>query len=376
MAFDPNFAENGYFYLNYTRTDDTFRTAIARYKIGADPNFADPNSGEVLLTYNQPANNHNGGWLGFGPDGYLYISAGDGGSSCDPDENGQNIETRLGKLLRFDVSSGAAVAPPSNPFVGLTGLDEIWAYGLRNAWRCSFDRVTGDFYIADVGQGQREEVNIQYASSFGKENYGWNCMEGTACSDISNCTPTRRSCVCGDPNLVLPVYEYTHGGSPFRCSITGGYVYRGCAIPDLRGTYFFADFCSEQIWTFRWLSGGVTDFRERTTVIAPAVGTIDEIVSFVEDANGELYIIDQGSTPNGTNGEIFKLIPASAADAPTPNDYDNDGDVDAADSTYLYGCVGGPDNGLSPCLCDVFDANGDDDSDIGDFSFFQLSFGS
>lgn len=374
LAFDPDFETNGYFYVNYTSTRRSLQTTIARYEVGPDPNFADPNSAEVLLTFRQTAGNHNGGWIGFGPDGYLYISSGDGGGSCDPFEAGQDIDTLLGKMLRIDVASGMALPPASNPFVDAPGLDAIWSYGLRNPWRCSFDRVTGDLYIADVGQRQREEVNVQFASSLGGENYGWNCMEGTACSTISNCNPSPTSCICGDPNLILPDHEYNHGGG--RCSITGGYVYRGCAIPDLRGTYFFADYCSEQIWTFRFLGGAVTDFRDRTAMIAPAVGSIDEIVSFAEDANGELYIIDQGTFGNGTDGEIYKLIPAAAADAPTPRDYDNDGDVDQTDSGNLLTCVSGPDQGLNPCLCDVFDADGDEDNDLRDAAAFQEAFGS
>lgn len=372
LAFDPDFATNGYFYLNYTRTDGSLQTAVVRYQVSGDPNVADPNSAQVLLTYSQPANNHNGGWMGFGPDGYLYIASGDGGGGCDSFDSGQDLTTPLGKLLRVDVSTGLAIAPASNPFFIGSGLDEIWSYGLRNPWRCSFDRVTGDLYIADVGQNVIEEIDFQPAASLGGENYGWDCMEGSLCSSVSGCDPAPTSCVCGDPNLIMPIHEYTHGGSPFRCSITGGYVYRGCAIPDLRGTYFFADYCSEQIWTFRYL-GGVTDFRDRTAVIAPSVGTIDEIVSFAEDANGELYIIDQATLTSGTNGEIYKLIPSGAVDAPTPLDYDNDGDTDAQDTRALFDCVAGPDNGLSPCLCDVFDADGDTDNDLRDVAGVQAA---
>lgn len=373
MAFDPDYANNGKFYVHYTRTSGSLQNAIASYQVSGNPNIANASSAQILLTINQPRGNHNGGWIGFSPnDGYLYISIGDGGSRCDLAAlSGQDLNQLLGKILRLDVASGNAIAPASNPFVSLPGRDEIWAYGLRNAWRCSFDRVTGDLYIADVGQDVIEEVNFQSGNSLGGENYGWNCMEGTSCSSVSSCSPV--TCTCNDPNLILPVHEYTHGGNPFRCSITGGYVYRGCAIPDLRGAYFFADYCSEQIWTFRYING-VTDFQNRTAAIAPAVGNIDEIVSVAEDTNGELYFIDQSTNSSGTNGEIYKLIPAALADAPTANDYDNDGDVDTADQQNFFNCLMGPDQGLSPCLCDVFDEDSDSDADMAAAASFQSAF--
>lgn len=252
LAFHPDYQQNGEFYLNYN--NNAGDTIIARYTRTADPDIADPASAQILLTIDQPFSNHNGGWMDFGPDdGFLYISTGDGGSADDPGNRAQDITDQLlGKMLRIDVDADPPYAiPPSNPFVGIQGDDEIWVYGLRNAWRCSFDRQTGDLFIADVGQDDWEEINLQPADSLGGENYGWRCMEGAHCTDLSGCT-------CFAPELTLPIYEYSHGGSPFRCSITGGYVYRGCAIPSLHGHYFFADYCADQIWSFAYLDGQVT----------------------------------------------------------------------------------------------------------------------
>ena len=303
LAFHPDYESNGYFYVNYTDQDapPNLDTHIARFSVVGDPatsNVADAASEFTILTYNQPFSSHNGGWMGFGPnDGYLYIATGDGGSAGDPDDRAQDITNELlGKILRLDVDGGSPYAIPSgNPFVGVTGDDEIWAYGLRNPWRCSFDRQTGDFWIADVGQGSEEEINFQPAGSTGGENWGWRCMEGTLNFLFE---PD-----CATQSLLPPIHVYSHGGSPFRCSITGGVVYRGCAIPDLLGTYFFADYCSNQIWSF-W-GPGVGNFEDRTSELDPAGPlTITDISSFGEDAFGEIYICDL------SGGEVFKIVPA------------------------------------------------------------------
>jgi len=299
LAFHPDFANNRYFYVNYT--DVNSDTVVSRFEVPiATPNQADPDSEFIILTIGQPNTNHNGGWIAFGPnDGYLYIATGDGGGGCDPDQTGQDITNqKLGKMLRIDVDGGTPYAnPPDNPFVGITGDDEIWAYGLRNPWRNAFDSTTGDLYIADVGQGVWEEVNYQVATSPGGVNYGWSCMEGNHCSSDSGCSTG--ACTCFSPSLTDPVHEYSHGGSPFRCSITGGEVYRGCAIPDLAGTYFFADYCSNQVWSLRMVGGAVTDFQNRTA----EMGGVPNIASFGTDAYGEIYLCSLGADA------VYKIVP-------------------------------------------------------------------
>jgi glucose/arabinose dehydrogenase len=296
LAFHPDYDNNGYFYVNYTNTSGN--TVVSRFEISADPDLADSSSEYLLLTISQPYSNHNGGMIAFGPnDGYLYIGMGDGGSGGDPQNRAQNDGVLLGKMLRIDVDGGSPYGiPPDNPFAGPGDpLDEIWARGLRNPWRFSFDRQTGDIYIADVGQSQWEEIDYQPASGSGGENYGWRLMEGVHCYN----PPID----CDSGGLTYPIYEYSHGGSPFRCSITGGYVYRGNAIPQLPGTYFFADYCSDQIWSFRYDGSNITEFTDRTTELAPDSGqVINDISSFGEDGSGELYIVDLG-------GEVFKIVP-------------------------------------------------------------------
>lgn len=308
LAFHPDFASNGFFYVNYT--NNSGNTVIERRTIDLGTGAVIGGSEMSVLTIGQPETNHNGGWIGFGPDGFLYVSTGDGGGGCDQHGtigNGQNTNTLLGKMLRIDVNGDDFPAnmtnnyavPASNPFVGMAGFrEEIWAYGLRNAWRPSFDRETGDLWIADVGQLQREEVNFQPASSTGGENYGWRCREGFSASSISGCSTTG----CAGGSFVDPILDYTHAGG--RCSITGGYVYRGCAMPDMHGTYFYADFCSSTIWTTTYDGSTLGPIVVRTTELVPDVGSIASITSFGEDAYGEIYICDQ----NG--GEIFKIVPA------------------------------------------------------------------
>ncbi|TWT43607.1 Soluble aldose sugar dehydrogenase YliI precursor [Phycisphaerae bacterium RAS1] len=336
LAFHPDFLSNGYFWVNYTNNVGT--TVIARYRAMGDPATAataDPASATTVLTIAQPFTNHNGGWIAFGPDGYLYVGMGDGGSANDPNGNAQNINVLLGKMLRIDVDGADGVPgnddddgaigvtnppytnPPDNPFVGVAGADEIWAYGLRNPWRNSFDRLTGDLFIADVGQNVWEEVNFQPAASAGGENYGWRCMEGDNCTGLSGCIC---EIGCGSNVLRCPFTQYQHVGS--YCSITGGYVYRGCRIWDLRGTYFYSDYCANHTFALRYdLIDGVTSFEDISLEIDPPGSLlINAITSHGEDAAGEIYICDQG-------GEIYKLIP----NGPVVGDCNADGTIDILD---------------------------------------------
>jgi glucose/arabinose dehydrogenase len=298
MAFHPNYASNGRFFVDYV--DLNQQEVIRQYHVSANPDVADPASFTTIFGPQiDPQSNHNGGNLQFGPDGYLYYGLGDGGAGNDTGAghdvntgNGQSLNTYMGKLLRFDVENPPTYVPASNPFAA-SAFPLIWAYGLRNPWRWSFDRLTGDMYIGDVGQDAWEEVDFQPASSTGGENYGWRCMEATHCTGLTGCT-------CNAPNLKLPIWEYGHVAG--QCSITGGYVYRGSAFPSLQGTYFFADYCAGRIWTFKYAGGQVTQFTDRTAEMAPGGGhAIQNPDSFGQDADGELYIVDQ----NG--GEIYKI---------------------------------------------------------------------
>ena len=302
LAFDPEYDVNGFFYVNYIASGP-LRSVIERYTRDAtNPNRGDPVSGQIVLEIPQPFSNHNGGWIGFGSDGMLYAPQGDGGAQCDPFGNGQNTDTLLSSVLRLDVHRDDFPAdgnlsygiPPDNPFVGLPGRDEIWSYGLRNPFRSSFDRATGDLYIADVGESDREEINYQPADGPGGDNYGWKLREG----EIA--TPTGGDCVGGPPppGNVDPIYTYTHGGGPSQGgSVTGGYVYRGPEI-QIQGKYFFGDYISERIWSFD--AGTGANFTDWTSTFVPDAGTIDQIVSFGEDGFGNLYIVDLG-------GEVFRV---------------------------------------------------------------------
>jgi glucose/arabinose dehydrogenase len=278
MAFHPHYATNGFFYVDFTnRAGDT---RVVRYSVSdSNADVADPASGTLILAVDQPFENHNGGLLLFGADGKLYIGLGDGGSGGDPRGNGQNLGVLLGKILRVDVDAGDPYAiPPDNPFVGRSGArGEIWAYGLRNPWRFSFDAASGLLYIADVGQGAWEEVNAVPAER-GGQNYGWNTMEGMHCFQASSC----------DQNgLTLPVVEYSHADG---CSVTGGYVYRGTRAPSLVGRYFYSDYCAGFLRSFA--SDGHT-VSEQTMW---DVGDIGNVQSFGEDAEGELYIVSDNGT--------------------------------------------------------------------------------
>ncbi|NUM56507.1 MAG: PQQ-dependent sugar dehydrogenase [Candidatus Hydrogenedentes bacterium] len=318
LAFHPNYPTTPYFYVYYIAQGGTLDSKIARCEVSGDLDIALTNDTTnlpvTLLTVPQPAgrSNHKAGWIGFGPnDGYLYIAVGDGGSSNDPDGNGQNINTLLGKILRIDVDAASPYVPASNPFVGVAGLDEIWAYGLRNPWRCSFDRTTGDLWIGDVGQGAREEINFQPASSTGGENYGWVTAEGFACLGGSG--------TCGtNPGFTPPVDDFTRTEAQ---SITGGYVYRGTAIAGLQGTYFFADYIFGTIWSWEYNGSTISNFMDRSGELnPPGPRTISSVASLGEDANGELYIVDYGG------GEIFKIVG-------TDPDTDGDGLTDSQEAT-------------------------------------------
>ena len=291
VAFHPRYAENGFFFVNYTNLAGD--TVIARYHVSSDPNRADPASARILLTIQQPFANHNGGQLQFGPDGYLYIGMGDGGAAFDPACRAQRGNELLGKMLRIDVDQNVSTSPfygipADNPFRGPGDpADEIWASGLRNPWRFSFDRATGDLWIADVGQGQREEIDFQPAASRGGENYGWKVMEGTLCDSADACPASTPP--CNSAAYTDPVLEYGHGP---HCSVTGGYVYRGSRLPQLRGTYFFGDFCSGVIWA---ASRQGTGFTVRTLA-----NGLPDLITFGEDKDGELYVAS-------LEGSVFRL---------------------------------------------------------------------
>ncbi len=314
MTFHPNYfvagdPNEGHFFVHYNSNSGA--TVIERMKVTANANVADPNSALQILTFSQPFSNHNGGQIVFGPcDGYLYLAFGDGGLGNDPGNRSQNLNLFYGKLLRLDVDNSAAGdpydIPPDNPFVGIDGRDEIWAYGLRNPWRVSFDRLNGDIFIGDVGQNAREEIDYQPASSSGGENYGWRCMEANRCTGLSGCT-------CFDDALTDPIHEFFIGAD--GRSITGGYVYRGCAMPSFQGQYFFGDFVSGRIWTFKQVNGVATELTRRDGDINPpdAGGIVNQIASFGEDAQGELYVVDRGGS---TTGQVFRIVPESALPPP------------------------------------------------------------
>lgn len=283
LAFHPDYETNGHFFINYTDTSGA--TIVARYTVSlSNPNIADVTSAQTIFQISQPFANHNGGHMDFGPDGYLYISLGDGGSANDPLGAGQNKALLLGSILRLDVNGDLPYAiPEDNPFVGDdTGADEVWSYGLRNVWRFSFDRATGDMYLGDVGQNEWEEINFQSADSPGGENYGWNIWEATH--------PFARGTA---ENHVLPFAEYNHG---VGCSVTGGYVYRGEAIPQLEVAYLFGDYCSGRVW----VSYRDSNMQWNTNEF---LQTGFQISSFGEDEAGELYIIDYGGT-------LYRIDPA------------------------------------------------------------------
>ncbi len=281
VAFHPQFAQNGFLFVNYT--DVNGDTRVERYQATAGSDVANANSAKLILTVDQPYSNHNGGLVLFGPDGMLYIGMGDGGSGGDPHANAQNPTALLGKLLRINVDAGDPYAVPAdNPYAGQAGYrGEIWASGLRNPWRFAFDRAAQLLYVADVGQNRWEEIDIVAADRKGV-NYGWNVMEGNHCYLATTCSAT---------GLVTPALEYGHDAG---CSVTGGFVYRGAAVPDLRGTYFYADYCKGWVRSFKYVKGAVTEQRTWD------FGDIGNVLSFGEDAAGELYILS-------SNGKAYRL---------------------------------------------------------------------
>lgn len=294
LAFAPDYVKSGRFYVNFT--DKKRHTQIRRY-ISADKWTTDPATGETLLKFEQPWNNHNGGWISFGPDGMLYIGNGDGGSGNDPKNSGQSMDTLLGKILRIDVSGKTGYqCPPDNPFLKKSGAKpEIWAYGVRNPWRCSFDRETGDFWMGDVGQNRLEEINYMPKGKAAGANYGWRLREG----DIA--TPAKG--VGGDKpsGAVDPIYVYGRGSGPKQgMSVTGGYVYRG-PIRELQGRYVFADYQNPRIWSFVQSGGTMRDFQDHTADLQPKDGRINLISSFAEDNQGNLFVIDH-------TGPVYKIV--------------------------------------------------------------------
>jgi glucose/arabinose dehydrogenase len=294
LVFDPDYDTNGYFYVNYIYQDglgDRF-TRVSRFSVTGDPDAADPNSEFIVLTIEQPGTDNNGGDLNFGPDGYLYIPMGDGEDDGDNDNRAQDPQNLLGKMLRIDVSGTTSTTnyliPADNPFVGDPGtLDEIWAIGLRNPWRFSFDRANGNLYLADVGRENWEEINFQPAASTGGENYGWRCYEGNSEFNTAGCGPQ------GDYDF--PIHVYNHNLP--ACAVTGGFVYRGSSYPGLTGHYFFADYCFGRIWSLDTKNGHQLAVDEYFSGVL--------LTTFGEDINGELYLADS------LNNTIFRLVEAS-----------------------------------------------------------------
>lgn len=288
MAFHPKFAQNGLAFLSYTAEGPSLTSVVTRMLRSDDGLSLNANSEEVLLRVNQPYSNHNGGHIAFGPDGYLYIGLGDGGSGGDPQGHGQNLQTLLGSMLRIDVNNSAPAGTPNgipyaipstNPFAnGEQGRPEIYAWGLRNPWRWSFDKISGDLWVADVGQNSWEEVSIITAPG----NFGWNGKEGTHCYQSRN---------CNNPDFIDPVLEYSHDDG---CSVTGGYVYRGSALPSLQGTYLFSDYCSGTLWGAKNNGSGI---YERFEILETGFN----VASFAEGNNGDVYVINLG-------GEFHKLV--------------------------------------------------------------------
>jgi glucose/arabinose dehydrogenase len=331
LAFSPNFAASGFFYVNYTRVDGD--TIISRFRTldGTGKTAGDPASETILLRIDQPESNHNGGWMGFGADGFLYIAQGDGGGGGDLHGvcgNGQNLVTLLGKILRIDptgtvgtahdcgLDAGPYTIPPGNPFAdgaGTGNCDEIWAYGLRNPWRNSFDPATGDLYIGDVGQGCWEEIDRAPGTSTGGENYGWRLFEGRHCyNSMQGCSATGSPAGCaptcndpapvGDPvpnGTTLPIWDYSSSvGS--ACTVVGGYVYRGCRMPNFRGKYFYGDYCAGTVLSFETVGGVATNHQSWTAQLG--AGLASDLTSFGTDAQGELYITDR-------SGLVYLALP-------------------------------------------------------------------
>ena len=351
MAFDPDYATNGQFYIYYTGTGTN---NLARYTVSSNPNVANP-TGVVMMTWSDPYSNHNGGDIHFKPGTRdLYMGTGDGGSANDPGNYAQTLTSRLGKMHRITPTVGGGApyytVPSSNTFVGgsTTADDTVWSYGLRNPWRWCFDRNNGDMYIADVGQNSVEEVDYEPHGTAGGRNYGWRCTEGTSCTGLSGCT-------CNGTGLTAPVRTYLHN-SAGGYSITGGRVYRGCAMPDMQGIYFYVDYVSNNSWSFKMVNGTVTEFMTRNSELQTALGgqTVNQIAAFGEDALGELYMADHG-------GQIYKIVPQTGEITcvpPNPADLNGDGLVNGVYLAVLLGCW----------LAGCGDLNGDGTTDGSDLT--------
>ncbi len=305
FAFHPDYENNKKFYINYIDNDG--HTIVSEF-IAQSKYKADHNSERVLLKLEQPYGNHNGGHIEFGKDGYLYIAIGDGGAAGDPLDSGQDLTSLFGKVIRIDINGSPYSIPKSNPFYGIKNArEEVWAWGLRNVWRFSFDKKTGDIYYGDVGQNKWEEVNFEPASSSGGNNYGWRQMEASYCFE-----PKEN---CKRDGMVLPIIEYPNDAyhpafalgrknqlNVEGCSVTGGYVYRGKKLKGFEGVYFFGDYCSGNIWSFKVIDGKANEFKNRTEEINIADGEFTNYISsFGQDADGEIYIVDY-------NGAVYKII--------------------------------------------------------------------
>jgi glucose/arabinose dehydrogenase len=307
VAFQPDYAKTGFFFVNYTASaGGVLRTRIARFSVTADPNIADPSSEKILFTVDQPYANHNAGDLHFGPDGLLYIPLGDGGSGGDPHNNAQTTSTLLGKIVRIDVETGSGAPPDctgggkggytiplTNPTIDGPGksCDEIWAMGLRNPWRSSFDRRSGDLFLADVGQEKWEEIDRHAVDDPGGQNYGWRCYEGTHAYNTDGCRPSHA--------FVPPVFEYGHENG--NCAVIGGYVYRGNAYPAMVGRYLLADYCSGTFWDLAREGRGSWDATPHTDLGVTTPKPVAGYTSFGEDASGELYVT------NINTGALYRL---------------------------------------------------------------------
>lgn len=324
LAFGPDFDTQGYFYVYYTEVT-SWDTVVSRFSLDStDPTIGDPTSETILMRFSQPQMNHNAGHIAFGDDGYLYVATGDGGGSNDAHGtcgNGQNTGNLLGKILRIDPSgtatespdctttAGPYTIPSDNPLNDGAGgdCDEIWAWGLRNPWRWSFDAVNGDMYIADVGQGCWEEINYVDQANLGGQNYGWRQMEGNHCFNpsVAGCTPPGQTCGgspnCNDPSLTTPVLEYD--STMVACSVTGGYVYRGCRMPQFDGIYFYGDYCDGTVRSFKIVGGLAMQRSNWTSQVDPGGTLLFGLTSFGTDAQGEIYVVDRNP------GSVIKFLP-------------------------------------------------------------------
>jgi glucose/arabinose dehydrogenase len=323
LAFHPAYRNNGRFFIFYTALDGDL--TIVEYHATPDANVADPGQVQLIRSINHPSSNHNGGMLAFGPDGYLYASTGDGGGSAgDPEGDAQSLGTLLGKILRFDVDAPPPFIPPSNPFVdgNPATRDEIWAFGLRNPWRFTFDRLNGDLYIGDVGENCFEEIDRQPAASSGGTNYGWNVVEGNTCFDGDSCSPSGG---CGQSNYQAPIVVTGHDP---ECAITGGYRYRGSGSPELAGMYIFGDYCSGVIRAATQATGGTWS---KSTLLDTDLG----ISTFGEDDQGELYVADV------FGGKVYRITGSGPPQQPVGDDFEDGEASDWAVDSGSWSVVGG-----------------------------------